>query len=43
MSPFYFFISPIIMLEKEMLRVNCLSMNLDMKVARPESSAARLT
>lgn len=35
--------SPIIMLEKEMVWLNCLSMNLAMKVARPESSAARLT
>lgn len=36
-------LSPIIMVEKEMVWLNCLSMNLAMKVARPASSAARFT
>lgn len=35
--------SPIIMVEKETVWLNCLSMNLAMKVARPASSAARFT
>lgn len=36
-------VSPIIMVEKEMVWLNCRSMNLAMKVARPASSAAWLT
>lgn len=35
--------SPIIMVEKDTVWLNCLSMNLAMKVARPASSAARFT
>lgn len=36
-------VSPIIMVEKEMVWLNCRSMNLAMKVASPARSAAWLT
>lgn len=36
-------LSPIIMVEKETVWLNCLSMNFAIKVARPANSAARLT